>query len=77
MKVEILGPGCSNCERLKENTKDAIEELELSGIELREIDDPVEIASKGVMNTPALIVDGEIKMAGRVPSKEEIKKMLK
>lgn len=76
MKVEILGPGCPNCEKLKENTKKAIEDLGLPDAEVVEIKDPTEIASKGVLNTPAIAIDGEIKLSGRVPSKEEIKELL-
>ncbi|KXB05783.1 hypothetical protein AKJ52_03050 [candidate division MSBL1 archaeon SCGC-AAA382C18] len=67
MKIEILGPGCPNCEKLEEETKKAIEDLELKDIEVTKVDDPAEIAGKGVMNTPALAIDGEVKFSGRGP----------
>lgn len=77
MKVEILGPGCPNCEKLKENVKNVVENLGDSEIEVTKVEDPAEIAGKGVMNTPALAVDGEVKVSGRIPPGEEIKEILK
>ncbi len=77
MKVEILGPGCENCEKLKEKTREVIEDLELKDTEFVAVEDPEEIVSRGVMNTPALAIDGDIKLSGRVPSKEEIEEVLR
>ncbi|MHC4605663.1 MAG: thioredoxin family protein [Planctomycetota bacterium] len=74
-KLQVLGPGCPNCERLAENVKAAAEELGIEH-ELEKVTDIVRIADLGVMTTPALIVDGEIKFMGKVPSVEEIKGML-
>ena len=76
MKIEILGPGCPNCQKLEETAKEALEELDIPDAEVVEVDDTVEIANRGVMNTPALVIDGEIKISGRVPSKDEIKDLL-
>lgn len=76
MKVEVLGPGCANCERLKERTENVVEDLQDKDMELVEVEDVEEIAEKGVMNTPALAVDGEVKISGRVPSEEEIREVL-
>ena len=76
MKVEVFGPGCKNCESLKENVKEAAAELGLEDLELTSVEEPEEIVNRGVMSTPALAVDGETKVSGRVPSKEEIKEML-
>lgn len=72
MKVEILGPGCQNCEKLKENAEKAAEELENLKIEIVEVKTPAEIASRGVMSTPALTAEGEVLFSGRMPSKKEI-----
>ncbi|MFP4005583.1 MAG: thioredoxin family protein [Candidatus Hadarchaeia archaeon] len=77
MKVEILGPGCVNCQRLEDQTKKAIEDLSEDDIQLEKVEDPGEIASRGVMSTPALAVDGEVKVSGRLLSKDEILEILK
>lgn len=76
MKVEVLGPGCQNCEELKENAEEAAEEMIDLKVKIEEVKDPAEIASRGVMGTPALEVDGEVVFSGRVPSKSEIKEAL-
>jgi len=76
MKIKILGGGCANCKLLEENTKKACSELKIKATFLK-VHDFAQIASYGVMSTPALVVDGEVKVYGRVPSVEEIKKMLK
>lgn len=76
MKIEILGPGCPNCEKLEENTQKAVKKLGLSDAEIVKVNDFEEIANRGVMNTPALVIDGEVKLSGRVPSEEEIQGLL-
>ena len=77
MKIEILGPGCPNCQQLEKNVKNVAEEFDSLNVEITKIEDTSEIASRGVMNTPALAVDGEVKISGRVPSEEEIKELMK
>ncbi len=77
MKVEILGKGCEKCRMLEKRVKEVIKELGREDVEIVEVKDVVKIMKRGVMITPALAVDGEIKIAGRVPSKEEIKGLLK
>jgi small redox-active disulfide protein 2 len=76
MKVQILGTGCPKCSQLAENAKAAIEE---SGVncELEKVTDINEILKFGVMMTPALAIDGDVKAVGKVSSTEEIKDMLK
>ena len=76
MKIEILGTGCPKCKSLEKSVKKAVEEL---GIEAQviKVENIKEIMSRGVMMTPALYVDGEAKAVGRVPSIEEIKRILK
>lgn len=74
--LQILGPGCPKCKKLAENAGAAAREL---GIEyqLEKVTDISEILNFGVMVTPALVVDGEVKVAGRVPGAGEIKDMLR
>ncbi len=74
-KLQILGTGCPKCKKLAENTDAAAKAL---GIEydMVKVTDINEIMKFGVMMTPALAVDGQVKVVGKVPSPEEIKKML-
>ena len=74
-EVKVLGPGCAKCEELLEQTKAAISEMGLE-CDLQKITDITQIASYGVMMTPALIVDGEVKLSGKVPSLDNLKKLL-
>ena len=74
-KLQVLGTGCPKCRRLAENAEAAAKAL---GIEytIEKVTDINEIMKFGVMMTPALAVDGQVKVAGKVPSTEEIKKLL-
>ena len=76
MKIEILGTGCPKCRELEANTKKALEELgkKAEVVKVTEIDKIIEY---GVMSTPAIVIDGEVKSYGKVASVEEIKEMLK
>ncbi len=76
MKIEILGPGCSKCKATEKNVKKAVEELGIQA-DVVKIEDIQEIVDRGVMLTPAVIIDGEVKIEGRKPSIEEIKKLIK
>jgi small redox-active disulfide protein 2 len=75
MKIQILGTGCPKCKKLGEVADQAAKELELD-YELIKVTDINEITGFGVMMTPALAVDGEVKVAGQVPSIEDVKEML-
>jgi small redox-active disulfide protein 2 len=75
MKIEILGIGCPKCKATEKNARKAIEALGISA-EIEKVTDINEISNK-VMMTPAVIVDGELKCAGRIPSEEEIKGWLR
>ncbi len=75
MKIEILGTGCPKCEELAKNAKAAVEELRLAA-EVSKVTDIVEIANRGVMLTPALSVDGDIKLVGKVVTVAELKTLL-
>jgi small redox-active disulfide protein 2 len=76
MKIEILGMGCANCNKLYQNTLEAVK---LSGkeFEVIKVEDIQKIMAYGVMSTPALAIDGVVKVAGRVPKVEEIKEWIK
>ncbi len=75
MKIQILGTGCAKCNKLAENTETAAKELGIS-YELEKVTDIVQIMKFGVMMTPALVVDGKVKIVGKTPPVEEIKIML-
>ncbi len=75
MKIQILGTGCAKCNKLAENTQTAAKELGIS-YELEKVTDIVQIMKFGVMMTPALVVDGKVKIVGKTPPVEEIKIML-
>jgi len=75
MKIEILGTGCAKCKTLYENTKKALEELGVSA-EMVKVEDIPSIMKYGVMSTPALVIDGEVKFSGKVASVVEIMGLL-
>lgn len=74
-KLQILGTGCTKCNTLASVAKEAADQLQLS-YELEKVTDILRFADFGVMFTPALVVDGEVKVSGKVPSLEEMKKLL-
>ena len=74
-KMQILGTGCPKCKELAANADAAARELGLD-YELEKVTDLTKIMQMGVMMTPALVVDGEVKAAGKVAGVEEIKSML-
>ena len=73
--IQILGTGCPKCQKLAESAEAAAKELGIE-YELEKIKDIGAIMDFGVMVTPALAVDGEVKVSGKVPSVDEIKKLL-
>ncbi|MFP4381590.1 MAG: thioredoxin family protein [Candidatus Sumerlaeia bacterium] len=76
MKIQILGTGCPKCKKLSETAEAAAKELGLD-YEIEKVTDINEIMKFGVMMTPGLAVDGDVKVAGKVPRVDEVKKMLK
>jgi len=76
MKIEILGTGCPKCKATEKIIKQVVDELK-ADVEIVKIEDLQEIVNRGVMMTPAVVVDGEVKIVGHVPSADEIKKLLK
>lgn len=75
MKLQILGTGCPNCRRLSAATEEAAKNLGLD-YELEKVEDLDSIVALGVLRTPALAVDGAVKVSGRVPSVGEIERLL-
>ena len=75
MKIEILGTGCAKCSQLAAVAEDAARELGCE-FELEKVTNLSDIASYGVMVTPALVVDGKVKTAGKLPGREAMKKLL-
>ena len=73
--IKILGAGCAKCNKLTENTETAAKELGLE-YEVEKITDMMRFAEFGVMITPALVVDGEVKAAGSIPKPEALKALL-
>ncbi len=74
-KIQILGTGCPKCKKLAENAEAAAKELGIE-FEIEKVTDINEIMKFGVIMTPALVVDGEVKVVGKVPSPDEINQML-
>ncbi len=74
-KIQILGTGCPKCRKLAENAQEAAQSIE-GEFEIEKVTEINEIMKFGVMMTPALAIDGQVKVAGKVPSADEIKKML-
>jgi small redox-active disulfide protein 2 len=75
MKVTILGPGCPKCKATEKAVRQAVEEL---GVEatIYKVEDIAEIMNFRVMLTPAVVIDDEVKIAGRVPTVEEVKSLI-
>ena len=75
MEIKVLGPGCANCVKLEKAVKEVVGELGLDAA-VTKVSEIKDIMSYGVMSTPALVVDGQVKVSGRVPGKDEIKRLL-
>jgi small redox-active disulfide protein 2 len=75
MKLQVLGTGCPKCKKLAENAQAAVTDLGLD-CDIEKVTDLNEIMTFGVMMTPALAIDGQVKVVGKVPSPDEIKQML-
>ena len=75
MEIKVLGTGCAKCKSLEKATKEAVEKTGVNAT-VTKVEDIVEIMQFGVMTTPALVIDGEIVVKGKVPSVDEISKLL-
>lgn len=76
MNIKVLGPGCANCNKLEALVKEVVEELNVEA-SIEKITDINEIAKMGILMTPGLIIDGKIKVSGKLPSKDALIKMIK
>jgi len=75
MKIEILGMGCPKCKKLYENAQTAVKEAGVQA-EIVKVEDIQKIMDYGLMVTPAIAIDGEVKAAGKIPASDEIKKWI-
>lgn len=75
MEIKVLGPGCAKCHTAEKNVRDAVAE---SGVDAKvyKVTNLLEIAKFGVFGTPAVVVDGEVKCVGKIPTKEEVRKWI-
>ena len=75
MEVKVLGPGCARCKTTFQVIEKVIKENNLD-VKLTKVDDIMEMMSYNIMTTPAVVVDGEVKMKGQVPSESDVKRLL-
>ena len=75
MNIKILGSGCAKCKTLEKLTREVVEQ---NGIDasITKVEDIMEIMKYGIMSTPALVVDEKVEIKGRIPSSDEIKRVL-
>ncbi len=73
MDIKVLGPGCAKCQQTEKIVKEAVADAGVSAV-VEKVTDIREIAGYGVFGTPAVVVDGNVKSVGKVPSKEDVKK---
>jgi small redox-active disulfide protein 2 len=76
MDIKILGPGCAKCQQTEKIVKEAVAEAGVNA-QVEKITDIMKIMTFGVISTPAVVVDGQVKSSGKVPKKEEIKNWIK
>lgn len=75
MEVKVLGPGCAKCKTTFQVIEKVIKENNLD-VKLTKVDDIMEMMSYNIMTTPAVVVDGEVKMKGQLPSESDVKRLL-
>lgn len=76
MKIEVLGMGCAKCHTLTQMVMEVVAELGITG-EIVKVENMKDIMAYGVMTTPALVIDGVVKIKGKIPTKDEIKSFIK
>ena len=76
MEIKVLGPGCPRCEETERIVREATTEMGLNA-RIEKVTGAMEIAAYGVFGTPAVVVDGEVKIVGKIPEKDEVKNWLK
>jgi small redox-active disulfide protein 2 len=72
MEIKVLGPGCPKCKQTEQRVREAVAEAGITA-NIEKVTDIMEIAGYGVLGTPAVIIDGEVKSVGKIPSTKEIK----
>lgn len=72
MDIKVLGPGCPKCQQTEKVVKEAVAETGVTA-DIEKVTDVMRIAGYGVFGTPAVVIDGEVKSVGKIPSKEDIK----
>jgi len=75
MKIEVVGPGCARCITTEKNVREAVKQLGIQA-EIVKVTNAAEFAKKGVMFTPGVIVGGQVKASGKIPTVDELKKIL-
>jgi len=75
MDIKVLGPGCAKCKQAEKVVKEAVAESGLT-VEVEKITDVLAIAGFGVLGTPAVVIDGEVKSVGKIPKKADVKSWL-
>jgi small redox-active disulfide protein 2 len=76
MEIKILGPGCPKCQQTEKVVKEAVAENGVDA-QIEKVTNVLDIARFGVFGTPAVVVDGEVKSVGKIPSKEDVQKWIK
>jgi len=76
MKIEILGVGCAKCHKLEEQVREIVAKEGVNA-DISKVEDFKKIMNYGVMTTPALVIDGKVKIAGKIPSADQIKSWIK
>jgi small redox-active disulfide protein 2 len=76
MKILVMGPGCPKCEQAEKNVRDAVAEAGIAA-DIEKVKDFQEIAKYGIFSTPAVVIDGEVKVVGKAPSKKDVLDWLK
>lgn len=75
MEIKVLGPGCPKCEQTEKLVKEVVSEIGIEAV-VEKVTDAMKIAGYGVFGTPAVVIDGEVKSVGKIPTKEDIKSWL-
>jgi small redox-active disulfide protein 2 len=75
MEIKVLGPGCPKCNQTEKIVKEAVAEAGVTA-DVEKVTDVMKIAGYGVLGTPAVVVDGEVKSVGKIPKKEDVKAWL-
>mgnify|MGYP006286126599 FL=1 len=76
MEIKVLGPGCPKCRQTEETVKQAVADAGVDA-DVEKVTDTMKIAGYGVFGTPAVVVDGEVKIVGKIPTKDDVLKWIK